>query len=55
MMHNPTVPLRVHDVFSEPGISGGDGIGSDISRNLITDAIKGLHPRLRTILSIDGL
>jgi hypothetical protein len=44
VMHNPTVPLRVHDIFSAPGISDDDSIGLDISRSLITDAIKRLHP-----------
>lgn len=44
-MHDPTIPLSVHDIFSAPGISGGDGgIGPDISRGLIADAIKRLHP-----------
>jgi hypothetical protein len=33
MMHNPTVPLRVDDIFSTPGISGSDGVGLDISRS----------------------
>jgi hypothetical protein len=44
VMHNPTVPLCVHDIFSAPGISGADGVGLDISRSLIADAIKRLHP-----------
>jgi len=40
-MHNPTIPLVVADIFNAPAISGMDGgIGLDITRSLITDAIK---------------
>lgn len=43
-MHNPTIPLVVADIFDAPAISGmNDGIGLDITRSLITDAIKRVH------------
>jgi hypothetical protein len=43
-MHNPTVPLNIHDIFGSPAISGNDrGVGNNITRSLISDAIKRLH------------
>jgi hypothetical protein len=43
-MHNPTIPLVVDDIFNAPAISGMDGgIGLDISRSLIADAIKRVY------------
>jgi hypothetical protein len=43
-MHNPTIPLNIHDIFSSPAISGNDnGLGVNITRSLISDAIKRLH------------
>ena len=41
-MHNPAVPLKLHDIFNSPGISG-DEIGPDITRSLISDAIRRVH------------
>lgn len=43
MMHNSTISLYIHDIFSAPGISDDDGIKLNISRSLIADAIKKLH------------
>jgi hypothetical protein len=44
VMHNLIMPLYVYDIFSAPGISGGDSVGLDILRSLITNVIKRLHP-----------
>jgi hypothetical protein len=42
-MHNPILPLNMHDIFGSPAISG-DNIGVEISRSLISDEIKRIHP-----------
>src|SRR5467141_272965 len=43
-MHNPTIPLKLDNIFNSPAISGMDGgIGLEITRNLISDAIKRIH------------
>lgn len=42
-MHDPTIPLNPRDVILSPGITGSDGVGPKISRNLIADAVKRLH------------
>ena len=43
-MHNPTIPLRLEDILDAPSISGEDGgIGLNITRSLISDAIKRIH------------
>jgi hypothetical protein len=43
-MHNPTLPLSVRDIFNAPGINDNDGLGLQITKALIADAIKRLHP-----------
>ena len=40
MMHNSTMLFCVHDIFSVFEISDDDNVKLNISRNLITDAIK---------------
>jgi len=43
-MHNPTIPLKLDNIFNSPAISGMDGgIGLEITRSLISDAIKRIH------------
>ena len=43
-MHNPTIKLHLHDIFTAPAISGDDnGIGIRISKSLISDAIEKVH------------
>ncbi len=44
VIYNLIILFCVHNIFSAPGISGGDGVELDISRSLIADAIKRLHP-----------
>jgi hypothetical protein len=41
-MHNPTIPLSMHDIFDSPGVSG-DITGIQISTRLISDAIRRVH------------
>jgi hypothetical protein len=41
-MHDPTIPLRVDDIFNSPGISGSEHAPT-ITRALISDAIKKIH------------
>ena len=44
-MHNPTKALHLRDILSSPGVSGNDdGLGVSISKRLIADAVKRLHP-----------
>jgi len=45
-MHNPTIPLSLGDILFSPGVSGNDGgLGASITRDLIAEAVKALHPR----------
>jgi hypothetical protein len=45
-MHNPTIPLSLGDILFSPGVSGNDGgLGASITRGLIAEAVKALHPR----------
>lgn len=41
-MHDPSVELRFEDLLKTPA-TVGDDIGPDITRNLISDAIKRIH------------
>lgn len=44
-MHDPTKPLSHEDIISSPAVTGDDeGLGTSISRGLIADAVKRLHP-----------
>lgn len=43
-MHNPTIPLSLHDIYRSPGISGdGTNLTSRISRFFIYEAIRYVH------------
>jgi hypothetical protein len=41
-MHNPTIELSLHDILNGSAISGDD-IGVEITRSLISDAVKRIH------------
>lgn len=43
-MHNPTIPLHLRDIITGPAITSIDNIGPQVSRNLIANTIKRLHP-----------
>jgi hypothetical protein len=42
-MHDPTIPLRLDDIFRSPGISGSEHAPT-ITRALISDAIRRIYP-----------
>ena len=43
-MHNPSIPLNVHDFFTAPSITGNDnGVGVAITSSLISDAVQRVH------------
>ncbi|KAF2024854.1 hypothetical protein EK21DRAFT_77790 [Setomelanomma holmii] len=53
-MHNPSVPLRLRDIVTGPALAGTDDVGVQVSRSLIAEAIKRLHPSaISTIFSGD--
>jgi hypothetical protein len=43
-MHDSTVPLQLRDIVTGPAIAGGDDVGPQVSRSLIADAVRRLHP-----------
>jgi hypothetical protein len=43
-MHNRAVLLQLGDILCTPGVVDSNKLRSDITRSLIADAIKRLHP-----------